>query len=431
MDASQPSISGGAYLRLVGLAAAIGVPAALVAALFLALVHGLEHWLWHDLPDTLGYSGPPWFLVLGLPVAGAAIVVVARRLLPGDGGHSPLEGMVTAPTPVSYAPGVLLAALGTLGFGAVLGPEAPVIALGSVVGMVVMAIRPMGARETALVSSAGSTSAISALFGGPLVAGVLLVEGGVGLGEALLPALLPGLVAAAVGYVIFLGFGDWGGLNAPGLVVPNLPAYNGTHLYDLGVGVVVGVLAAFVVVAAHPLGERIGALTARYGMPSVLLGGGLAVGAIAELGDLLGANSQDILFSGQSSIPTVVGADSTRIVVILVVAKFLAYGVSLGCGFRGGAIFPAVFLGVALSTLAVVWFDVSPTLAIAVGAAAGMAAQTGLLISPLLFGELLVGSAGTDAVSAAVLAVAAAWITSRALGARTHHSHAPAAAASR
>jgi H+/Cl- antiporter ClcA len=153
------------------------------------------------------------------------------------------------------------------------------------------------------------------------------------------------------------------------------------------------------------------------------------VGAIAELGDLLGANSQDILFSGQSSIPAVVASDSTRVVAILIAGKFLAYGISLGCGFRGGPIFPAVFLGVALASLAVVWFDVSPTLAIAVGAAAGMAAQTGLLISPLLFGALLVGSAGTDAIPAAVLAAAAAWLTSRALGARTHHSHAPVAPA--
>jgi chloride channel protein, CIC family len=53
-----------------------------------------------------------------------------------------------------------------------------------------------------------------------------------------------------------------------------------------------------------------------------------------------------------------------------------------------------VFLGVALMAFAVVWVDASPTLAIAVGAAAGMAAQTKLLISPVLFGALLVGSQG-------------------------------------
>jgi hypothetical protein len=47
MPAAQPTpqLGGAAYLRLILLGAAIGIPAAFVAALFLALVHDLEHWL--------------------------------------------------------------------------------------------------------------------------------------------------------------------------------------------------------------------------------------------------------------------------------------------------------------------------------------------------------------------------------------------------
>ena len=44
-----------------------------------------------------------------------------------------------------------------------------------------------------------------------------------------------------------------------------------------------------------------------------------------------------------------------------------------------------MFVGVGLASLPVLWFDVSPTLAVAVGAAAGMAAQTRLLFAPVLF----------------------------------------------
>jgi H+/Cl- antiporter ClcA len=133
---------------------------------------------------------------------------------------------------------------------------------------------------------------------------------------------------------------------------------------------------------------------------------------------MLGADSQDILFSGQASTSVVVTESSAVTVIVLLVAKFLGYAISLGCGFRGGPIFPAVFLGIALAALAVVWFDVSPTLAIAVGAAAGMAAQARLLFSPLIFAALLVGSQGADAVPAAVIAAAAAWLTRAALGRR-------------
>src|SRR5262249_24620343 len=198
-----------------------------------------------------GRAASPWSFVRGLPVAGACIVLAARRLLPGDGGHSPLHGIGGGATPVAHAPGIALAALGTLCFGAVLGPEAPLIALGSVVGMVVALSGAFGPREQSVLATAGSFSAVSAVFCGPIVAGVLLVEGGRSMGAALLPILLPGFVAAAIGYVIFVGLGSWGGLSAQDLAVSNLPPYNGTHVYDLLVAVVVGVVAALVVTAAR------------------------------------------------------------------------------------------------------------------------------------------------------------------------------------
>ena len=418
--ASPPELSGRMYLRLVGLGAAIGIPAALVAALFLAVVHDLEHWLWTDLPNSLGESSPPWYLVIGLPVVGACIVVVARLLLPGDGGHSPLQGIGGGVTPLAHAPGIALAAIGTLAFGAVLGPEAPLIALGSIVGVAVTLVVRLDERERAVLATAGSFSAISALFGGPLVGGMLMVEGGLETGALLLPLILPGFVAAAIGYVIFVGLGNWGGIAVQGLVVPNLPPYEGTHVLDLLLGVAVGIAAAVVVTlarrAARDIADR---RTVRLGMPTVLLAGGLAVGLLAQIADWLGANSQDVLFSGQASVPDLVAQDSTKIVVILLVAKGLAYAVSLGCGFRGGPVFPGIFLAIALAMLGVVWFGVSPTLAVAIGTAAGTAAVTRLLITSALFATLLVGTAGLDAVPAAVLAAAAAWLTMAAIDRRS------------
>jgi H+/Cl- antiporter ClcA len=307
-----------------------------------------------------------------------------------------------------------------LSFGAVLGPEAPLIAVGSVIGLMVTLFVRVSQREEAVLATAGSFSAISALFGGPLVGGMLMVEGGLGMGTALLPILLPGFVAAAVGYLIFIGLGDWGGLEAQGLAVPNLPPYEGTHIADLLVAIAVGVLGALVVVAARRFAAPLDARSRRRAdLPLVLVGGGLAVGLLAQAADWLGADSQDVLFSGQASVPTLVEADSTQIVLILLVAKAIAYAVSLGCGFRGGPVFPAIFLGIALATFANLWFGVSPTLAVAVGAAAGTAAVTRLLVTSSLFATLLVGTQGVDAVPAAVLAASAAWLTIQAIDRRT------------
>ena len=405
--------------RLVTLGALVGVPAALLAAVFIAVVHELEHWLWHDLPERLDASGPPWYLVLGLPVVGACIVLAARRLLPGDGGHEPLGGISVAPTPIAHAPGIALAAIGTLAFGAVLGPEAPLIALGSVVGVAAARFASADAAGEKVLSTAGSFSAIAALFGGPLVAGMLLLEAGVGLGSALIPVLVPGLVAASIGYLVFIGLGDWGGLDTTALSVPGLPVYDGVLLRDLLIAVGVGIVVALLVEVVRRFAARLsGPGRGVVGVAPLLIGGALAVGTLALLADGLGASSQDVLFSGQDSIPSLVSEDSGRIVLILLVAKALAFAVCLGCGFRGGPVFPAIFLGVAVATLAVIAFDISPTLAVAVGTAAGTAAMTRLLFASILFAGLLVGTAGAEAVPAAALAAVAAWLTMAAIDER-------------
>jgi H+/Cl- antiporter ClcA len=410
-------LAGRAYLRLIFLGAAIGIPAALVAAALLAAVHELEDVLWHDLPDWLGYSSTPWFLVIGLPVVGGALVAVVRRRLPGDGGHSPLQGIGLGETALAAAPGIALAAIATLSFGAVLGPEAPLIALGSAVGVAAGRIARLDEPSQKVLSSAGSFSAISAIFGGPLPAGVLLVEAGVGLGAALLPVMLPGLIAAAIGYLIFIGIGDWGGLGAAQLSVPGLSEYDSTTVADMVLAVVVGVACAVLVVALHKLARALAGQRdrRRVPLPALLLGGGLAVGLLAQLADVLGANPQDVLFSGQAALPALVAEGSAGVVVVLVLAKTLAYGICLGCGFRGGPVFPAIFLGVGIAMLTVIAFDVSPTAAVAMGCAAGVTAVTRLLMASLVIAALLVGTAGLDAVPVSVMAAAASWLTVNAL----------------
>ena len=128
------------YARLLLLAALIGVPISAAAYFFLQFVGLLQGWVFTGLPRALGFGATPlWW---PLPVLGLAgvLVGVAIRHLPGGGGHSPAGGFVAggAPTPAEL-PGVLFAALASLGLGVVLGPEAPLIALGA--GLAICAVR--------------------------------------------------------------------------------------------------------------------------------------------------------------------------------------------------------------------------------------------------------------------------------------------------
>lgn len=398
-------------LRLTLLGLLVGLPAGAVAFAFFTTVHWLEGLLWDDLPAALGADAPPWYLVVGLPVLGGALVYLARKL-PGDGGHSPIQGLSMGAVEPRDVGSVVLAALATLPFGLVLGPEAPLIALGAIVGTWITRWAHLKQQGGVAIGVAGSGAAMSTLFGGPLVAGLMLLEGGVGAGALVIPLILPALAASAVAYFLITGLGEWSGLPMPGMALPDLPTYETVWGRDLLVAALVGVLASLVAHVVRSGATAVRDLEARTGRLVLLLGGGLAVGLLALLAQAMGADPEDVLFSGQSSLPSLVGQASAGTVLVLLLAKGVAYAVSMGAGFRGGPIFPAIFLGVGLATFAVVAFDMSVTVAVAMGTAGGMTAMTRMVVSPLMFAGLLVGSAGLDALPVAVLATAAAWLTS-------------------
>jgi H+/Cl- antiporter ClcA len=143
------------------------------------------------------------------------VVVAARRGGRGRGrrvcdraaarprGHLPALGLSTGTTQPIALPGVVLAGLATIGLGLVLGPEAPLIALGGGLGL--LAARLVSGNATAelgeLLASA-TFAALSLIFASPIVAAVILIEAS-GLSGARLPVvLLPGLLAAGIGSLI-------------------------------------------------------------------------------------------------------------------------------------------------------------------------------------------------------------------------------------
>src|SRR4029077_8615706 len=126
----------------------------------------------------------------------------------GTGGHDPAEGFFASRFfPPMQGPGIIIAAFATLACGAVLGPEAPLIAIGS--GMGVLAVhlirRNAPQRASVVIAAAGSFAAISPLLGSPLPGAFLLMEVSGLAGAMLGVVLVPGLLAAGVGSLIFIG----------------------------------------------------------------------------------------------------------------------------------------------------------------------------------------------------------------------------------
>src|SRR3954452_17830390 len=209
----QELLRSNAYVKLLLLAALIGVPISAASFLFLKLVNELQKAIFTDIPvDWLGFDSAPAWWPLPMLALGGLLTALAITYLPGGGGHSPADGLHVGggPTPPSHLPGVLFAALATLCFGAVLGPEAPLILIGS--GLGALAVR-LAARDApdmagAVIAAAGSFAAISSLLGSPLIAAFLLLEAA-GLGGGMVSVmLLPGLLSAGVGTLVFIGLGS-------------------------------------------------------------------------------------------------------------------------------------------------------------------------------------------------------------------------------
>jgi H+/Cl- antiporter ClcA len=403
------------YLRLLVMAAALGVPVSAAAYGFLALVSYLQPEIFTHLPHGLGFRAEPLWWPLPVLAVGGLLTGLAIRNLPGAGGASPAEGFKTHRPPApAQLPGVVLAALATLTFGAVLGPEAPLIAIGG--GLVVLALRAarrdVPDQAAAVLASAASFAAISTLLGSPILGAFLLMEAS-GLGGPMLGlVLMPGLLAAGIGSLIFLGLNAWTGLGTFSLAIPGLPHFGSPTVAEFGWAVVIGLAAALVGSAIRWLGLRLQPFAVRSPPIAALLAGLLIAGLAIAYAEGTGKGSAGILFDGQTALGPLVTHSASYTVgalLLLIVCKSLAYGVSLS-SFRGGPTFPALFIGGAggmvLSHL--------PGLPLVAGVAMGIGAMCVVMLdlplTSVLVASVLVLSDGVAVMPLVIVAVVVAYV---------------------
>lgn len=405
------------YVMLLVFGAIIGVPIAAIAYFFLKVVAVAQQWLFNTLPVDLGFDSTPTWWPLPLLVVAGLLVAVTIQYLPGTGGHSPAEGFKSEGSPAGIElPGIVLAAFVTLAFGAVLGPEAPLIAIGS--GFAVLAVhlikKDAPAQASVVIGAAGSFAAVSTLLGSPLLGAFLLMEVA-GLGGPLLGiVLVPGLLAAGVGSLVFIGLDGLTGYGTFSLAVPDLPAFTSVTGAEFAWAIGIGLMAAVVGTGIKRMGLFLQPIVSgRRLWLTPVVGAGVAVAAIV-FGHFSTHGAEQVLFSGQDALaPLIQQAESWTwgALTLLVVCKGLAYGLSLS-SFRGGPTFPAMFIGaaggMALSHLAGL-----PMIAgVAVGIGAMAVTMLGLPLTSVLLTVVFLQADGVTLTPLIIVAVVVAYVAS-------------------
>jgi H+/Cl- antiporter ClcA len=419
---SSPSVPPRQFIVLLVLAAVVGLVVSLAAWCFLEAVHWTQEGVFDDLPDALGFDdGAPVWWPLPVCALGALVVAFAIVRLPGGGGHVPAHGLNPSPTAPVELPGVMLAAVAGLGLGLVLGPEAPLLALGG--GLATLAIgivrRDAPPQVVTVIAASGSFAALSFIFDSPLIAAVILIEAtGIG-GERLPLVVVPGLLAAGIGSLVSLGMGSWTGVSTSDYALGPLavPAFARPDIADFAWTIPFAVAVAVVVFAIVRIARTLVPLvTSREFL--LLPVAGLVVGGLAIVfSEATDKSVDNVLYSGQDALPTLVsgaGTWSLSALALLLVFKGLAYAVSLA-SFRGGPVFPAIFLGAAGGLMASHLAGFAETPAVAVGMGAALVAVLGLPLSAVVLAVLLTSQSGHGASPIIIVGVVVAYLTTRVL----------------
>jgi H+/Cl- antiporter ClcA len=313
-------------------------------------------------------------------------------------------------------PGVIIAALATLGLGLVLGPSSPVIGLGA--GLSVFLLRRVARdapdRIVPVVALAGSFASFAMVFQSPLIAAVILVEAA-GPGGAMQPvALLPGLLAAGIGSLVYLGMGSLTGLSTAAYAIKPLmlPSIGDLTVPMFAWAVVLAVLAAVVGHAVVRGGRAAHKVVAPRPLLLVPAAGIVVAGCAIAYAQITGDTENAVLFSGSRALTPVVrqsAALGAGTLTALVLFKGVGWSVSMG-SFRGGPVFPAIFLGTAGGLVASYLPGLPKGAAVAIVMAATVVAVLRLPLASVVIALLLTSSAGAAASPLIILAVVTSYL---------------------
>lgn len=320
----------------------LGVASSLVLIVVMKFASILQSILWQRLPGSVGIAADsPLWIMLTLTLTGVLVGLVIRYSTGHAGPDPATEPLIGAPISPAALPGLIIALVLGLAGGVSLGPEHPIMAVNIALAVALgrRFFPRIGALDWTILASAGT---IGALFGTPVAAALIFSQTLSGSNDTpLWDRLFAPLMAAAAGSLTTSLFFH------PHFSLP-VAHYTQMRIVDIFSGAVVAAIAIAAGMVAVWCLPRLHALLHRLKNPVLILGvGGFLLGLLGVMGGPL------TLFKGLDEMQQMAFNQTlgTTDFFMLAVIKLAALVIAAASGFRGGRIFPAVFIGVALGLM--------------------------------------------------------------------------------
>ena len=362
MTAEPDSKVNASYYRLMVYAALFGALSSLFTAGYITLYNqGIKFFAQ---PTFVFYNINFWPLIL-LSVAGV-FIGLAIKFFGQRGGLGVAQSQYAKTGRLDYRslPSILLQAFIALWSGAAVGPEGPLVFLTGGLGSFVSERLKLQKDDVQVLVYSSIAGAFGGFFGSPVI-------GAIGAFEYMFIKeldfyrhLIPGLIAASVGYGVYFAL-----LHTTYLGLYSFPDFDAFRPIDLVLALLVGVIGGAVGIMFKVTVGFIHVIFSRTNKRPVVRAiiGGVTIGLIGSFLPLT-------LYSGQDQLLQIIhnpAAFGIGILLLMMFVKIVLTGTSFATGFEGGPIFPLLCIG---GTLGLALSEILTFIPQGVGVTAGMAA---------------------------------------------------------
>ncbi len=322
-------------------------------------------------------------IILALPLAGLLIVFLYRlcKDYEDKGTNLVIKSIQEGENlPVTKAPLIFISTTLTHLFGGSTGRESAALQMGGSIGYNLGRLFKLKEGNIKIITMCGMSAAFSALFGTPMTAAFMAMEienVGIMYYSALVPCVISALVAQGVGKVL--------GVTAEVFPVNVVPAFTPYHAIFTGI---LAILCAVVSVLFCSVLKFSGKTYKKF-FPNPYLRvfvGGCIVVALTFLSGVRYYNG-----AGMDVIEMAIEGNAPYPAFLL---KIIFTALTLGAGYKGGEIVPALYIGATFGCLYSQLFGFDPALCAAIGMGALFCGVTNCPISSLFICFELFGFKG-------------------------------------